>query len=141
MPKWFKTRSQTTGARDSQKEKAPIERSNVARLDPFADNDKRRTHARYTEAAQLLEQAISQHQDSTGWGIFDCSELASEPAEFDSKFRDQIDKILESSNSHLKNKTVWIKCRQALYCLIAALTPLAKHLLNVANSAQSVQQP
>jgi hypothetical protein len=98
--------------------------------------DRRRTKARYVEAANLLKEAIRAQER---WGKFEFPELKGELEEFNvSQFTDGINALLETSENKIKDKTAWDKCEHVMQCLFTACSPFAAKFLTIVKDSQSV---
>jgi hypothetical protein len=106
-------------------------------LIPGVSSDTQRAHARYIDAAKLLEQAIKDFAGSRKQQ-FEFPELKGEPDFNDVAFREKFNTALEAFKPAGKNIGTWGKCRHALQSLFTALSPFSKNFLQIAIQGAAV---
>jgi len=100
--------------------------------------DRERSRERYTEASQLLHDAVKGKSDK--WGAFDFPDLKGEPEGFrDSEFKNKINAVLQSRKEAMQGLSGWRKCEHAVQCAFTAFSPFAKNFLTISKEAQQVQ--
>lgn len=98
--------------------------------------DRERTRERYSEASQLLQDAVKGHQK---WGVFEFPEITGEPEGFnDSWFKDKINEVLKSRKEAMQKLSGWGKYEHLIQCAFTAFSPFAKNFLTIAKEAQQV---
>jgi hypothetical protein len=102
--------------------------------------DRRETTQRFLKASQLLGEALDKCRID-GMGKIDFPELSGEPDQFDSRFREKINNILESRREAAKDKSTFAKAGDIMNGIYTAISPFAKNFLSVAIHAQSVFGP
>lgn len=100
-------------------------------------SDSQRAHARYIDAAKLLERAIKDFA-GTRKQQFEFPELKGEPDFNDVAFRKKFNTALETFKPSGKNIGTWGKCTHALQSLFTALSPFAKNFLTIAIQGAAV---
>lgn len=89
--------------------------------------DKRNAVREYIKASSLLEEELKRRRrESDSFGLPDLE--LEEDGFSDLRIRDKINKALEARRDSVKDPTAWAKLRHVLYCMIVALTPVAKHI-------------
>jgi hypothetical protein len=106
-------------------------------LIPGVSSDTQRAHARYIDAAKLLEQAIEDFAGSRKQQ-FEFPELKGEPDFNDLVFRKKFNTALEAFKPSGKNVGTWGKCRHALQSLFTAISPFAHNFLTIAIQGAAV---
>jgi hypothetical protein len=102
------------------------------------DPDTERTIARHHKAYDLLLSCLPKSQQGDTWNFLEFSRLESDAQDFDDKFIEKVNEILESRRGEIEDGASWSKCCQTVECIFAALIPLSKNLLTIANLGQSV---
>jgi hypothetical protein len=100
-------------------------------------SDRRETTQRFLKASQSLGEALDKCRID-GMGTIDFPELSGEPDQFDSRFREKVNTILESRREAAKDKSVFAKAGDIINGLYTAVSPFAKNFLSVAIQGQSV---
>lgn len=100
-------------------------------------SDRQETTQRFLKASQLLREALDNCR-LEGMSKIDFPELSGEPDQFDSRFRENINKILESRREAAKDQSVFAKAGDIINGIYAAVSPFAKNFLRIAIYAQSV---
>jgi hypothetical protein len=100
-------------------------------------SDTHRAHARYIDAAKLLEQAIKDFAGSRKQQ-FEFPELKGEPDFNDLAFREKFNTALEAFKPSGKNVGTWGKYRHAMQSLFTALSPFAHNFLTIAIQGAAV---
>jgi hypothetical protein len=111
-----------------QKGKAPTTR----------DPDTERTIARHQKAYDLLLSCLPKSQQDDTWNFLEFSQLENDAGDFDDKFIQKVNEILESRKGAIDDDASWSKFCQTVECIFAALIPLSKNLLTIANPGESV---
>lgn len=113
----------------TQKGKTPITR----------DPDTERTIARQEKAYALLLSCLPKSQKDDAWNFLEFSQLENDARDFDDdRFIQKVNEILESRKGGIEDDASWSKCCQTVGCIFAALIPLSKNFLTIANPGQSV---
>ena len=108
----------------------------VRPVDNVIASDSQRTRDRYLEATRRLQGAIN--AVGRRWGRFDIPEILGEPEEFnDESFQSRINAVLNARRPTITNEHVWAKCRRTLLCVLTAMSPFAKNLLQIAQDSGS----
>ena len=133
----FLKRAENTPSQPSQATSStPNNESDGSSVTELDFGERHRVKTRYKEAATLLQKSITSRQGL--WGSFDFPQLSGEPEDFnDAQFRENINKVLVSHESSIKDRTTFSKCKYTVECIFTALSPFAKNFLTIAKEAQS----
>ena len=101
------------------------------------DLDTARTNTRHQKACELLLACLPNPEQEDTWKFLDFSDLESK-ATFDDEFGQKLNGILESKRGPIKDNDSWKKLCKTLECIFAALIPLSRNFLSIANPGQSV---
>ena len=101
------------------------------------DLDTARTNTRHQKACELLLACLPNPEQDDTWKFLDFSDLESK-ATFDDGFAQKLNAILESKRGPIKDNDSWKKLCKTLECIFAALIPLSRNFLSIANPGQSV---
>lgn len=86
----------------------------------------------------MLLSCLSKSQQDETWNFLELSQLENDAQDFDDKFIQKVNEILESRKGQIEDDALWSKCCQTVDCIFATLIPLSKNLLTIANPSQSV---
>lgn len=103
------------------------------------DLDTSRTDARQQKACELLLACLPKSQQDHTWRFLDLSDLENKAATFDDELSRQVNAILASKRGQIKDDDSWTKFCHTVECIFAALIPLSKNVLSIANQGQSVR--
>jgi hypothetical protein len=102
------------------------------------DPDTERTIARQEKAYALLLSSLLKSQQDDTWNFLEFSQPEKDARDFDDKFIQKVNEILELRKGEIEDDALWSKCCQTMECIFATLIPLSKNLLTIANPGQSV---
>jgi hypothetical protein len=101
-------------------------------------SDRNETRGRFVNASAFLHEVLERLKTEGGESP-QFPELQGEPDQFDRRFRDKLNKVLEDRRAVLKDKTLCSKPAEILLGVFTVLSPFAKHFLSVAIQAQQVR--